>query len=108
MLDPRRQTLAAQPRHHEVVAELRAVAEREDVDDVGVLDRVDGARLAHEPGDDLLAGRESRVEHLDRDLLADRRVDPAVDDPHPTATEELAHLVLPGARPDGHAACIGG
>ena len=52
-LEARGQALAVELLHHEVVAPVGELAEREDVDDVGVADLVDRARLRDEAADQL-------------------------------------------------------
>jgi hypothetical protein len=88
------QRLALEPLHHAVVAPVGQLPEREDVDDVGVADLVDRPGLAQEAVDRHRLVRELVVEHLDRDPLADDRVDRAVDDAHAAGAQPRGDPVL--------------
>jgi hypothetical protein len=70
------------------------LAEREDVDDVAVPDLVDRARLGDEPRHDLVVGGVLARQHLDRDALADQRLDRAIHRAEPAAPDRALDLVL--------------
>ena len=91
------QRLAVDEIHHEVEPAVVEPAEREHVDHVRVIDLVDRARLANEALRRFLADGELALEDLDRDALADHRVDCRVDLAHRARAEEpLDHVVADG------------
>jgi hypothetical protein len=79
-------------------------AEREDVDDVGMADLVDGARLLQEPLDGRGIVRQRRLQHLDRGALADHRVSRGVHDAHAAAAELAVDRVATDVRTELDAA----
>ena len=90
--EPLAEVLAAEQLHHEVRAAVVA-ARVEHRDDVRALDGAHRARLAREPRDDVLVGRELRVDELDRDALAEPDVLGLVDGAHAAMTDETAEDV---------------
>src|SRR4029079_4022536 len=72
----------------------------DDVDDVGMTDRVDGLRLGEEAIGDLGIARELGVQDLERDLLADGRVLCEVDGAHAALAQLLRHQIVANGLPD--------
>ena len=86
--------LAVEKLHHVVLAAVRELAEREDVDDVAVADLVDRASLGHESRNDRGVRGEPAREHLDRDALADQRLHRPVHRAEATPADRLLGHVL--------------
>ena len=103
-LYPISQAVAVQELHHEVVAAVGEPAEREDVDDVGVADLVDGAGLVDEPAHQLRVVGDVLSQDLDRDPLADHRLDRQVDGPHSPFADLAGDAVLAHLHPGGQIA----
>jgi hypothetical protein len=83
-----------------VAAAVGEGAEAEDVDDVGVADLVDRARLLHEAQHRLAPAREAACDDLDRGALADQRMHRGVDRRHAAGAEDAGHRVVTDARAD--------
>src|SRR6185503_3335490 len=90
---------AVQVLHHEVRTAILGGAEIGDVDDVGVADPRRRTCLAPEALDQLLLGRERRMQDLDRHLLANLDVLAHVDRSHPALADlaDDAVAVVDGA-----------
>jgi hypothetical protein len=80
--------------HHEVGPAVGQDAERENVDDVGVPDLIDGAGLLEKALGHLLVARPHGGHHLDGDLLANERLHALVHRPHAAFTELALDYVL--------------
>jgi hypothetical protein len=91
--------LALEPLHHVVLAPVGQLTEREDVDDVAMADLVDRLRLGLEARHHLLVGRVLARQHLDRDALADDRLQGEVHRAEPTPAEHFLDLVLADREP---------
>ncbi len=89
------QVLAAQHLHHQEAAAVGQLAHGEHVDDAGVADAVDRARLLHEAGDRVEVHAQLGPQHLDRDPLADDRVHRLVHEAHAAFAEQPLDDVLP-------------
>ncbi len=85
--------------HHVVVPAVGQLSEREDIDQSGVTNVIDRARLQHEAADRVLVVRQPAGQHLDGHLLANDRMDGAVDGPHPALSDAVQDLVLAHQRP---------
>jgi hypothetical protein len=81
-LEPGRQVGALEQLHDQVGGAVLGVAEIEDLDDAGVVDRRRRAGLVEEPIDDAVVVRDVGVEQLDRGAPAEQRVLAEVDRPH--------------------------
>ena len=88
------QVLADQQLHQQVVIAELGRDEVLDLEDVGVADLVDRARLVEEPRDDLL-GRAVAVDDLERHPAAELHVDALVDRADATLAEHAQQAVLP-------------
>jgi hypothetical protein len=98
--DPFGQALALQEFHHHVRHAVGQEAHVDDVDDVGVVDGVGGARLIEKALDVIGVGRALRLENLDGRLAPQERMLREIDRPHPTLTQQLSHLVVVDFLPD--------
>jgi hypothetical protein len=90
----RAQRLTRQPLHHEVAPPAERLAEREDIDDVGMADLVDDTRFVDEARHRDRVRAQLFLEHLDRGALADHRMDGREHDPHPADAEPALDPVL--------------
>src|SRR5437870_12315002 len=86
-LEPGRERLPVDVRHHEVDEAVRPFADAVDRDNVRVGQPGGGLRLAQEPDADLLAEGELRREHLDGHLAFQALVSRLVHDAHPAAAD---------------------
>ncbi len=88
-LGSRTERLAVQPLHHDVRPAIRQRADVENIDDAGVLDRVDHARLEQHPlGVDALP-EQAAMQDLERRALADLGVNDRIYRPHPAPAEQV-------------------
>jgi hypothetical protein len=92
-LRPRVEGLALEELHDDVGAAVGVVAEVEDLHDAGIGDRGRGAGLVEEPLDDVLVGRQRRLQHLDRGAASEQRVLGQVDRAHAALPELLDDAV---------------
>ncbi len=94
-LDHHAELNALEVLHDEVHGAVGRGAGVGDVDDVRVADLGGGARLAPEPLDQVGHPAVARVQHLDRDPLADLDVLGEVDLAHPALADQLVDAVAP-------------
>jgi hypothetical protein len=92
-LEARVEGLALEELHDDVGAAVGVVAEVEDLHDAGIGDRGRGPGLVEEPLDDVLVGRQRRLQHLDRGAASEQRVLGQVDRAHAALPELLDDAV---------------
>jgi len=103
--DQRRERTPRDVFHHEQ-ARRADLFDAEQRDDVGVIERCDGLRLALEAGETLAVVGEVRRQRLDRHLALEARVAREVNLAHPAGAQQAEDLVGSDARSDfeGHPA----
>ena len=82
--------------HHEVELALLGLADVVDVDDVGVIDAVGGARLAQHPGAEVRLAAQVGPDQLEGDHPIDEDVPGAVHDAHPALAEPRLEAIPAG------------
>src|SRR5262249_47815610 len=87
------QGFALEELHHEVVTAVVEDSEREDVDDVAMLDAIDRAGLGDETRHHLTVGAELAVQYLDGDRFSNDGVHALVDASKAALAELLLHTV---------------
>ncbi len=75
--------------HHYIRPAVWELSEAEDVDDAAVSDGVDDLRFHQQPLDQIASFSELGLQHLDCHLLADQRLNRAIDDSHPSRADTL-------------------